>query len=340
MTHVQYSSPIPGFPRDELKWKKKKKSVCMTDHMANQNHQNLETNDMQCVWLEITPDRGKSFLIGNMYRPPNSKVEFNDKFENFIDYVMREEKEIILMGDFNKDLFNEEIGTEWINFTTSLGLGQLISIPTRVTETSSTLIDHIYTNREENILRVHVGKFSLSDHYAIFGNRKLNSQLRNKKHHTITYRSFRHFNENMFIKDLAEVPWETIAAFDKVDDMVQTWNDLFLEIVNKHAPIKTNRVKRKHQPEWLTSEILDLMKERDKCKINGKIDEYRILRNKISKMIVKQRKKCIEINLKRDKMTLELFGKYLNSLVPAKKWNLQKMLSALKLMNRLSRTSK
>ena len=250
----------------------------------------LETNDIQCVWLEITPDWGKSFRIGNMYRPPNSKVEFNDKFENFIIYVMREEKEIILMGDFNKDLFNKEIGTEWINFTTSLGLGQLISIPTRVTETSSTLIDHIYTNREENILRVHVGKFSLSDHYAIFGNRKLNSQLRNKKHHTITYRSFRHFDENMFIKDLAEVPWETIAAFDKVDDMVQTWNDLFLEIVNKHAPIKTNRVKRKHQPEWLTSEILDLMRERDKCKINGKIDEYRILRNKISKMIDKAKK--------------------------------------------------
>ena len=46
----------------------------------------------------------------------------------------------------------------------------------------------------------------------------------------------------MFIKDLAEVPLEIIAAFDKVDDMVQTWNDLFLEIVNKHAPIKTNRV--------------------------------------------------------------------------------------------------
>ena len=105
-----------------------------------------------------------------MYRPPNSKVEFNDKFENFIDYVMREEKEIILMGDFNK----EEIGTEWINFTTSLGLRQLISIPTSVTETYSTLIDHMYTNHEENILRVHVGKFSLSGHYAIFGNRKLN----------------------------------------------------------------------------------------------------------------------------------------------------------------------
>ena len=68
---------------------------------------------------------------------------------------------------------NEELEREWIHFTTSLGPGQLKSIPTRVTETSSALIDHIYTSREENIWRLHVGKFSLSDHYAIFGNRKI-----------------------------------------------------------------------------------------------------------------------------------------------------------------------
>ena len=39
-----------------------------------------------------------------------------------------------------------------------------------------------------------------------------------------------------------------------------------------------------------------------------------------------QRKQCIEINLKRDKMTLELFEKYFKSLVPAEKRNLQKKL--------------
>ena len=109
---------------------------------------------------------------------------------------------------------------------------------------------------------------------------------------------------------------EIIATFDDVacisyhhDDMVQTWNYLFLEMVNKHAPIKQNIIKRKHQPEWLTSEILDLMKERDKYKINGKMDEYRSVRKKITTMIEKQRTKCIKINLRRDKMTQKPFGK-------------------------------
>ena len=69
---------------------------------------------------------------------------------------------------------------------------------------------------------VHIGQLSLSDHNAIFDNRKLTSQIRNKEHHTITYRSFRHLDENLFIEDLAWVPWEITAAFDDVDDMVQT----------------------------------------------------------------------------------------------------------------------
>ena len=73
---------------------------------------------------------------------------------------------------------------QMINFTTSLGLSQLVRNPTRTTETSSSLIDHIYTNCEENISRVHVGNFSLSDHFnAIFGNRKLNVQIKNKEYH-------------------------------------------------------------------------------------------------------------------------------------------------------------
>ena len=63
------------------------------------------------------------------------------------------------------------------NFITSLGFSQLVCDPTRVTDTTSTLIDHIYTNLDENISRVHVCKVSItcSDHYAVFGNRKLNN---------------------------------------------------------------------------------------------------------------------------------------------------------------------
>ena len=81
------------------------------------------------------------------------------------------------------------------------------------------------------------------------------------------------------------VPWEIIQSFDKVDDMVSVWNYFFLETLNKHAPVKNYRIKKKYQPDWLTPEILDSMKERNKHKININIDTYKALRNKVSSLI-------------------------------------------------------
>ena len=122
--------------------------------------------------VRISPAKSKPFLVGNMYRPPDSRVEFNDIFEEFIDSLLNEDKEFILLGDFNKDLLNVDTEREWGNFTTSLGLTQLVAEPTRVASTSQTLIDHIYTNTEENIQRVHVECLCLSYHYGVFCNRK------------------------------------------------------------------------------------------------------------------------------------------------------------------------
>ena len=73
--------------------------------------------------------------------------------------MIGEDKEYILMGDFNKKLLNVDTNIEWGNFTTSLGPTRLTDEPTRVTTKSQTLIDHIYTNTEENIQSVAVKKY-------------------------------------------------------------------------------------------------------------------------------------------------------------------------------------
>ena len=114
-----------------------------------------------------------------------------------------------------KKLCTDHSDTYWLNFTLSLGLSQLICQPTRVTSNSCTLIDHIYTNREDKISSVNVCKLTISDHYAIFGNRRLNISERKNAHQTITYRSFKHFDEEAFRNELFDVPWEIIENFTK-----------------------------------------------------------------------------------------------------------------------------
>ena len=81
------------------------------------------------------------------------------------------------------------------------------------------------------------------------------------------------------------MPWEIIESFDDVDDIVSAWMTLFTETLDKHAPIKSHRIKRKYQPDWITPEILDLIKDRNKSKLNGNMEGYKILRNKVSAMI-------------------------------------------------------
>ena len=41
----------------------------------------LETNDIACLCLKITPNKSKSFLVGNLYRNPAERIEWNDRFE-------------------------------------------------------------------------------------------------------------------------------------------------------------------------------------------------------------------------------------------------------------------
>ena len=73
------------------------------------------------------------------------------------------------------------------------------------------------------------------------------------------------------------------------------------QIVNKHAPLKSHRIKRKYQPDWLTPQIVDCIKEPDKCKLNGKMDEYRLLRNKVSTMIDTAKKEAYQTKVEEGK---------------------------------------
>ena len=117
----------------------------------------------------------------------------------------------------------------------------------------------------------------ISDHFAVFCNRKSHTSVCKNTHQVITYRSFKNFEEANFLSDLSSVPWEILEQFDHVDDIVSAWKSLFLEVLDKHAPIKSHRLKKKYQPDWLSPEILDCMKERNKCKINGNITAYKEL---------------------------------------------------------------
>ena len=58
--------------------------------------------------------------------------------------------------------------------------------------------------------------------------------------------------------------------------------NVYLTVVNRHAPLKRKRVKHPKLPQWLNKDFKETMAERDKLKREKCFPEYKKLRNKAS----------------------------------------------------------
>ena len=65
------------------------------------------------------------------------------RFEKCVENIYNQDKEVILTGALNRDLLNEQNKNDWLDFTISLGLNQLIIMPTRVKYIN---LSHIHEN--------------------------------------------------------------------------------------------------------------------------------------------------------------------------------------------------
>ena len=152
---------------------------------------NISHNDIETVWVEITLPQTRPILICTVYRPENSLTSAIEILENQVSSVsqVHTNAEIIIMGDINVDYMNKNYEYRHIKCLEQLfQLTQLVSENTRITEKSSSCIDHIYTNREEMVVETGVVPLGLSDHsltYIVRKGKKNKAQVYLYKGHNI-----------------------------------------------------------------------------------------------------------------------------------------------------------
>lgn len=186
----------------------------------------LETKNVECMWVEVKHSKSSALLVGYVYRNPAERQCWRDDFESMMDKVNACGSNILLLGDFNIDLNKPQLA--WANTTSLFGLHQLVQDPTRVTSTSTTLIDHIYTNHASMVSRVSVSKESFSDHYPVFCTWSFKLPKRPPKGHTtIKYRSFKNFNQSEFLADLAVAPFRDVFGHSDPDGALEAFYNVF-----------------------------------------------------------------------------------------------------------------
>ena len=152
-------------------------------------HLNACNSFIEIQWLVIKPDHMKTIVLGNVYRPPAGSVnDFLDHLSSNLSEVNSlPDWEIHLMGDFNINTLTKTPGLRNLkDITRQAGLRQLINLPTRITQKTSTLIDHYYTN----CAHIHAAgcvPLNISDHNLIFLSKKKKPILKKKIKFSGTY---------------------------------------------------------------------------------------------------------------------------------------------------------
>ena len=116
-----------------------------------------------------------------------------------------------------------------MNLVQLFDLSQLVSEPTRVTQTSATIIDHVYTTNVENITECFISDFLISDDLPICVTRKINSRVSKSSHITTNYRCFKHFDETMFLNDLEIALIAFTANQSTVDEDFAVWHNIIMK---------------------------------------------------------------------------------------------------------------
>jgi len=206
------------------------------------------------IFVKVTLHANKQLVIGNIYRPPTSPKLESDR--NILATVSSfgDSLEILLLGDFNLNWSDAGTLTE-CNMLNGSNFTQIIKEPTRISPSCKSLLDWILVTHPNRIIKSGVLSDCFSDHSIIYCIWKISIPRLSPKF--ILIRDMKLFNSDLFINDVRKINWN---RFSLIPDVEAAWNFFyteFVQVIDKHAPWTTIKVKGHHLL-WVNGELISL----------------------------------------------------------------------------------
>ena len=128
----------------------------------------------------------------------------------------------------------------YFDFCTMFGLKQLIESPTRITCSSSSIIDHILASFPDRVTQQGILNVGLSDHQLIYCTRKI-ARIQRGGHKQITFRFFKNYTIDGYEKALVDI------NFPEYKLQTSNFIQKLMEVIDKVAPVKSKRITRNSQ---------------------------------------------------------------------------------------------
>ena len=224
----------------------------------------------ESIWLEVATD-DFTVVVGIIYRKPNTDItEFQQSLVCTLDQMKVDRRKCILLGDFNIDIhISGNYADMFLTSLTCLGMHQLIQSPTRVTSSSKSLIDHIYSNMSVNSVYAGIIITDISDHFATFALFE-HMPVQNQGNDKVHRRNYRKYNKDNFCENLLTASWEPVYRCTNVNDAYNIFMEVFVDICDRHAPVVDQSfLRRRNNKPWITKGIKKSIKT--KHKLFGKV---------------------------------------------------------------------
>ena len=200
----QFIPSIDGydFIRNDCKSNKGGSGIFVKHSLEYTLREDLLLNVDYCedVWLEITVKNTK-FIVASIYRHPcYNYTAYQAAFINSIEVINRRKLNHYIFGDINLNLlrYGENDGIRcYLNQLLSSNCHNLINKPTRITMSSHTLIDHIYTNDLVNKITPVIIINDITDHFPTYLNISSSNDINSES--TYRYRDMKNFNSEKFL---------------------------------------------------------------------------------------------------------------------------------------------
>jgi exonuclease III len=221
------------------------------------------------IEVKISPTDRKVFMLAVIYRPPpNTKnglstPQFLDEFSNFLDANILGPEDLLICGDFNFHFgkVNDKEASTFTDLLSSYGLQQHVTVSTH---TKGHVLDLIITRSSvDSFLKdTTVTDMLISDHFWVHCN-ILCSRPGNicKK---VKYRKIKAINIDSFCEDIKASTLGNPINTD-VSTLVNDYNRVLSELLNKHAPLKERNFTIRKDSPWFTDEIAEAKRAKRKA---------------------------------------------------------------------------
>ena len=199
------------------------------------------------------------------------------------------------MRDFNIDFKNKGAGFDKLSeMFDTFNLTNLIKSETCYTKNHESLIFLLFTNKP--FQKTHVTETGLSDYYKLIST-FFKPRFSKAKPKVIKYRNYKNFDKNNFLDDLNNI--NVRLNKENTNQCYDLLTTSFLEIVNRHAPLKKKTISGNHAS-FVNKDLRKAIYTRSRLKnkmcrnpISENINAYKKQRNKC----VSLRRKCIKQHL-------------------------------------------